>query len=909
MAQFMMSMAPGFGGMQTGFAQPVAGNAQWTITAQERGNYDQQFNNLQPVNGFLRGDQARNFFLQSNLPPPVLGQIWELADFTGDGKMDKLEFAIAMKLIKLQLQGVMLPATLPASMKQTTYGTTGFGTTTGISSLTQPTLSNGGSSTMNTTQPAQSGGFNPNSSTSASSSTTSVRSSTSQEWSVPKASKLKYNQVFNANDRTKSGYLSSMQARHVLSGTGLPQMTLAKIWQLSDIDNDGKLSQEEFVLAMHLSDMAKSGSTLPTVLPQHLIPPSYRTMHSTSQAPAIIGQLGLLTPLTQMEAIKTEESKSDNNIFSTFEDKRRDNFQKGNLELEKRRLALLESQQKERERLEQKEKEQREKREKERLEQERKRQEQLERQLERQRAVEREKEEQRRKAIEQKEAAQREMERQRQLEWERIRRKELLQHKLREQELVMSLQAKTKTLDVELSSHREKKSQLQQRVKDVETRLKEHTDELKIMNKQRELKHTLVQAQQQQMELFHQQFNALTPEKQKLTERVQFKGNSAADGGLQPMQRDYQSKVFTLQRLRTQLQETEDEKSKFASELVLLNSQLNNLREDLSKQALEMERLNRIQQDKIRDLQDARRKKEMTITRKSSMEENKKQQEKLASAALLRRQESEKRQREEGVKKMRELQEKAEKERKRMAEEAERRKRQEEEEAKKKEEEARAKAAEDEVKKAEIKRKIAEMQQERLKQKQQQASAGVAATASAATAKPGQGRGFQLVLSKDPANLVKYRALYNFSARNADELSINIGDIVTVDTSQVAEPDWLAGSKSENQYGWFPANYVEKIAGPVIQPPPQSAKPTHSRSTFCCWWDEAVHISFYFQPVFSKRILHNIWQFSIIFMLFCLTVQNTVNHWPCKITTWKTTFRCIMKQDCLQLYFAACSCS
>ena len=41
------------------------------------------------------------------------------------------------------------------------------------------------------------------------------------------------------------------------------------------------------------------------------------------------------------------------------------------------------------------------------------------------------------------------------------------------------------------------------------------------------------------------------------------------------MQRDYQSKVFTLQRLRTQLQETEDEKSKFASELVLLNSQLN----------------------------------------------------------------------------------------------------------------------------------------------------------------------------------------------------------------------------------------------------------------------------------------------------------------------------------------------
>jgi len=44
-----------------------------------------------------------------------------------------------------------------------------------------------------------------------------------------------------------------------MSGTGLPQITLAKIWQLSDIDNDGKLSQEEFVLAMHLCDTAKAG--------------------------------------------------------------------------------------------------------------------------------------------------------------------------------------------------------------------------------------------------------------------------------------------------------------------------------------------------------------------------------------------------------------------------------------------------------------------------------------------------------------------------------------------------------------------------------------------------------------------------------------------------------------------------
>jgi len=29
------------------------------------------------------------------------------------------------------------------------------------------------------------------------------------DWAVPKPTKLKYNQVFNSNDRNKTGYLSS----------------------------------------------------------------------------------------------------------------------------------------------------------------------------------------------------------------------------------------------------------------------------------------------------------------------------------------------------------------------------------------------------------------------------------------------------------------------------------------------------------------------------------------------------------------------------------------------------------------------------------------------------------------------------------------------------------------------------
>lgn len=35
-----------------------------------------------------------------------------------DGRMDQVEFSIAMKLIKLKLQGYQLPSTLPPVMKQ-----------------------------------------------------------------------------------------------------------------------------------------------------------------------------------------------------------------------------------------------------------------------------------------------------------------------------------------------------------------------------------------------------------------------------------------------------------------------------------------------------------------------------------------------------------------------------------------------------------------------------------------------------------------------------------------------------------------------------------------------------------------------------------------------------------------------
>lgn len=87
----------------------------------------------------------------------------------------------------------------------------------------------------------------------------------------------------------------------------------------------------------------------------------------------------------------------------SFEDKFKANLERGNAELEKRRLAMQEVERRERERHEQKEREEREKREKEAREAEERRRKEEERRLERQKEVERQIEEELQREMERKE--------------------------------------------------------------------------------------------------------------------------------------------------------------------------------------------------------------------------------------------------------------------------------------------------------------------------------------------------------------------------------------------------------------------------------------------------------------------------------------------------------------------------
>ncbi|KAJ3610854.1 hypothetical protein NHX12_022944 [Muraenolepis orangiensis] len=379
------------------------------ISVDERAKHDQQFHSLAPAGGYITGDQARKFFLQSGLPPPILAQIWALADMNSDGRMDIHEFSIAMKLIKLKLQGMPpmvsmaagLPGVPPLPLPPLPVGVSPPLVSSAPPPLPPP-ISNGAPPT-GMIQPIT-GFSHPGSKSSSFSRSSSklqklpsVDAASAQtpppDWAVPQSCRLKYRQLFNSQDKMMSGHLTGPQARTILMQSSLPQTQLASIWNLSDIDQDGKLTAEEFILAMHLIDMAMSGLPLPPVLPPDYLPPTFRRVRSDS----------VQSDQKSVQEEAEEEAELNQKLPVTFEDKKRENFERGNLELEKRRQALLELQRKEQERLAALEREELERKERERLEQERRRQHELEKQLEKQREVERQREDERRKEIERRE--------------------------------------------------------------------------------------------------------------------------------------------------------------------------------------------------------------------------------------------------------------------------------------------------------------------------------------------------------------------------------------------------------------------------------------------------------------------------------------------------------------------------
>ncbi|XP_035311369.1 intersectin-1 isoform X2 [Cricetulus griseus] len=767
------------------FPTPFGGSLDiWAITVEERAKHDQQFHSLKPISGFITGDQARNFFFQSGLPQPILAQIWALADMNNDGRMDQVEFSIAMKLIKLKLQGYQLPSALPPVMKQQPVAISNApafavpplanGTPPVIQPL--PAFAHPAATLPKSSSFSRSGpGSQLNTKLQKAQSFDVASAPPAAEWAVPQSSRLKYRQLFNSHDKTMSGHLTGPQARTILMQSSLPQTQLASIWNLSDIDQDGKLTAEEFILAMHLIDVAMSGQPLPPVLPPEYIPPSFRRVRSGSGM-SVISSSSVDQRLPE-EPASEDEQQLEKKLPVTFEDKKRENFERGNLELEKRRQALLEQQRKEQERLAQLERAEQERKERERQEQERKRQLELEKQLEKQRELERQREEDRRKEIERREAAKRELERQRQLEWERNRRQELLNQRNKEQEGIVLLKARRKTLEFELEALNDKKHQLEGKLQDIRCRLTTQRQDLESTNKSRELRIAEITHLQQQLQESQQMLGRLIPEKQILNDQLkQVQQNSLHRDSLLTLKRALEAKELARQQLRDQLDEVERETRSKLQEIDVFNNQLKELREIHSKQQLQKQKS--IEAERLRQKEQERK-----------------------SLELEKQKEETQRRVQERDKQWLEHVPREEHPRPRKPHEEDKLKR--EDSIRKKEGEERAKP--------QVQDKLNRL----FHPHQDSAKPAVQAPWSATE------KGPLTISAQENVKVVYYRALYPFESRSHDEITIQPGDVVMVDESQTGEPGWLGG-ELKGKTGWFPANYAEKIPENEV---PTPAKP------------------------------------------------------------------------------------
>ncbi|XP_063545212.1 intersectin-2 isoform X3 [Cydia strobilella] len=671
----------------------------WVIQPHEHAKFAEHFRNLGPANGNLSGEQAKRFMLQSQLPPPVLGQIWSLADCNADGKLDLKEFSIACKIINLKLHGIEVPKVLPPSLlgslsptgppkqafpapakppippmpsvpqqpliggmspqggmppqvggiQQPTQSLLGdFGQPSrpvgptvpdlisGVKPMTQPMGQPQMAPVMSTqpimpaaplipsqpmaapmlpTQPvlpnqpivpnqplAQTmgqplvpnlpmaqpivpnppmgqsiipnqgmaqplvpnqplvgaaplmssppqplisgttmgslvssppkpvntvaGSIQPVTSTpiaavkaeetskpaslAGSAHVSAVTSPVEPlgvmsppavaEWGIPQPQKLKYTQLFNATDLQKSGWVSGARARSIMLQSRLPQAALAQIWALADLDSDGRLGCEEFVLAMYLCEKATQGEPVPAKLPPELIPPTFRRQSVTS--------------------ITSNQS---------YEERRRENMARGQAELERRR-EHLEKEKAERER---KEREEAEKKEKIRLEAQKKEQEEF---------MRKQKEEQ-----DKREAARKEMERQCQLEWEKKRTRELEALRTEEQTKVLSLKAKSQALSAELSTVATKAGNLAKDIRSSRTAVAAAKCTIDGMRSDRDSSMAEMQQLKARVKELNAKQIALNKEKADLDAKAKASEGAGEDGKLSMME-------VTLKQLRDKVE-------------------------------------------------------------------------------------------------------------------------------------------------------------------------------------------------------------------------------------------------------------------------------------------------------------------------------------------------------------------
>ncbi|XP_043323132.1 epidermal growth factor receptor substrate 15-like 1 isoform X1 [Cervus canadensis] len=251
---------------------PPSAEAHWAVRVEEKAKFDGIFESLLPVSGLLSGDKVKPVLMNSKLPLDVLGRVWDLSDIDKDGHLDRDEFAVAMHLVYRALEKEPVPSVLPPSLippskrKKTMFA----GAVPVLPASPPPkdslrsTPSHGSVSSLNST-----GSLSPKHSI--------KQAQPTVNWVVPVADKMRFDEIFLKTDLDLDGYVSGQEVKEIFMHSGLTQNLLAHIWALADTRQTGKLSKDQFALAMYfIQQKVSKGIDPPQVLSPDMVPPSER---------------------------------------------------------------------------------------------------------------------------------------------------------------------------------------------------------------------------------------------------------------------------------------------------------------------------------------------------------------------------------------------------------------------------------------------------------------------------------------------------------------------------------------------------------------------------------------------------------------------------------------------------------
>ncbi|XP_058976440.1 epidermal growth factor receptor substrate 15-like 1 isoform X3 [Musca domestica] len=284
-----------------GAVPAAAPTGDWSIRVIDRLKYEQLFESLKPVGGMLPGNKVKGVLLDSKLPMDTLGKIWDLADQDKDGNLDKHEFIVAMHLVYKTLEKRTVPDVLPPELRKPGVpppkpappviaggaamprapSNDGFGDGGFVANFPKdiapppaipipPAIQRvppvGGPATVGpliSTDPLIPIGAPPSVTANA-------------DWVVGAEEFKRFEVMFREADRDKDGLVSGLEVKNVFLQSGVPQKMLAHIWALCDTNQSGKLTLEQFALAMWMVERKQKGIDPPQVLTANMVPPSMR---------------------------------------------------------------------------------------------------------------------------------------------------------------------------------------------------------------------------------------------------------------------------------------------------------------------------------------------------------------------------------------------------------------------------------------------------------------------------------------------------------------------------------------------------------------------------------------------------------------------------------------------------------